>query len=149
MLENTDVILFWDIIPHINLAIIANRAHMSEVSNIKINISHLALVRSCCMPYLPLMHQADDPCLTLAQVVSWVSQSDLSCWMPYDMLFVKLLGSVCSCSPPLPSLTVSPLWIWRPRFVLPASLEPVLVQTELTHTSANSGGASVDLPAHC
>ena len=49
----------------------------------------------------------------LAQGVSWVSQSDLSCWMPYDRLFVKLLCSVCSLSPPLSLLTVSPLWNWR------------------------------------
>lgn len=53
------------------------------------------------------------PASPLAQGVSWVSQSDLSCWMPYDRLFVKLLCSVCPLSPPLSLLTVSPLWIWR------------------------------------
>lgn len=42
-----------------------------------------------------------------------VSQSDLSCWMPFDRLFVKVLCSVCSLFSPLSLLTKSPLWNWR------------------------------------
>lgn len=89
------------------------------------------------------------PALPLAQGASWVSQSDLSCWMPYDGLFVKLLCSVCSLSPPLSLLTVSPLWIWRALLcfarLIGATVDP---ERPRTHTSAHSVRASVDLLAH-
>lgn len=75
----------------------------------------------------------------LAQGVSWVSQSDLSCWMPHDRLFVKLLCSVCSCPPPL--LTVSPLWIWRAMLcftrLLAAGVGPKRARTHLCYFCGN------------
>lgn len=69
------------------------------------------------------------------QGVSWVSRSDLSCWMPYDRLFVKLLGFVCSLSPRLSLADSVPIVnVKGPGFVWPASLEPLLVQRELAYT---------------
>lgn len=116
-----DVILFYEIIiPYIN-ATFDNKPHMSEVGSVKTPFDRaltfppprLSLPLLLLVILLPLCIREVTPASPLVQGVSWVSQSDLSCWMPYDRLFVKLLCSVCSLSPPLSLLTVSPLWIWR------------------------------------
>lgn len=112
---------------------------MSQVSNTQMPVNQ-ALT---CSPYLaPLLViplivclREVTPASPLAQGASRVSQSDLSCWMPYDSLFVKLVCSVCSCSPPLPLLTVSPLWIWRAQLcfvrLIGTSVGPKWTRTHL------------------
>lgn len=112
---------------------------MSQVSNTQTPVNQ-ARTRS---PYLaPLLVIPLPACLgevtpasPLAQGASRVSRSDLSCWMPYDRLFVKLVCCVCSCSPPLPLLTVSPLWIWRAQLcfvrLIGTSVGPKWARTHL------------------
>lgn len=87
------------------------------------------------------MTPASPPC----HGVSRVSQSDLSCWMPDGRLFVKLLCSVCSRSPPCPRWQRSHCEPERFCFVSPCCVgETPLVRRE--HTSVPSG-TFVDLPS--
>lgn len=62
-----------------------------------------------------------------------VSQSDLSCWMPLGSLFVKLLCSVCSLTPPGARWQGSHCEPEGHRFVLPDTLE-MLWSGEVLHT---------------
>lgn len=88
--------------------------------------------------------------------VGRLSQSDLSCWMPHGRLFVKLLCSVCSLSPPSASWQRSHCEPEELRFVFPDALDTLWsgegsrththIHTK-THLSTHSLRASVDVPA--
>lgn len=146
--------LLWHYLTYdINLAS-DNRSPISEVINIKISYNHALIfswslsLPSCARHTSPTMHRWDDPWLT----------SGTGCELGVPVRPVLLNASwqvvcetlvFCLFLPPRPCWQCPHCEYEGLCFVLPASLQPVLVRRELAHTSAISVGTSVDLPAHC